>query len=312
MNKIIKSYDNLIISDPPHIKDKRSVKQIMWLTAAALLPANIYSVHISGVNTLIIICASVASAVIAEALYKILLKKPITVSDGSAVITGLLVAMNMPSAIPFWIPAVCSFFAIIIAKQLFGGLGFNIFNPAAAALAFAYTFRPDEMSAGTGNIMKVIARDWPSYDNVLQSIITGNYGPYIGESSALLILAGAGFLLFKRIITWHIPAAFIGTAVIFMMLYYFITGFYYPVAASFLQMFSGGFIIYALFMATDTVTSPITKKGMIIFGAGCGILASVLRLCSDTGAVCFAVLLMNAAVPLIDKYSAPRVFGKNV
>ena len=310
MYKNQNSYNSLAVTDPPHIKNGQTVKKLMWLFVISLLPANIYSVYLSGIHALIIICISIASAIIAETLYKILIKKGVTVSDGSAVITGILIAMNMPYSIPFWIPAVCSFFTIIIVKQLFGGLGYNIFNPAAAALAFAYSLWPAQMTAKTTDVMSTIARDWPFYDNVLLSIISGRYGQYIGESSALLLLAGAGFLLFKRIITWHIPAAFTGSSVIFMMLYYFIAGFAYPVAASFLQMFSGGFLIYILFMATDNVTSPITGKGMIFFGIGCGIISSVLRLWADVGAVCYAILIMNAAVPMIDKYTRPRVFGK--
>jgi Na+-translocating ferredoxin:NAD+ oxidoreductase subunit D len=304
-----KSPADLIITDPPHIKDNQSVKKIMWFVVLTLMPSNIYAVYLFGINALILLCACVASATAAETVFQYLLKKPISVSDGSAAVTGLLIAMNTPAGLPVWIAIVGSFFAIIIAKQLFGGLGFNIFNPALAALALITAIWPDEMTTRLGNISKVIADEWPFYNIALKSFITGHTIGYIGESSVLLLLAGAAFLFFKRIITWHIPVSFIGSVIVIMLLYYFISGFAYPVAYTALQVFSGGLLICALFMATDMITSPITGKGMIIFGLGCGILTSIIRLWADSGAVCYAVLIMNAAVPMIDRYTKPRVFG---
>jgi electron transport complex protein RnfD len=309
MAEKIKSLTDLIVTDPPHIKDNQSIRKIMWVVVLALMPSNIYAVYLFGNDVLILLCASVVSAAVAELLYQLLLKKPISVLDGSAAITGLLVAMNVPAGLPVWIAAAGSFFAIIVVKQLFGGLGFNIFNPALAAIALLSAIWPYEMTTRLGNISHVIANQWLPYDIIFKSFIMKNISGFIGETSILLLLAGAVFLFYKRIITWHIPTSFICTVIIFIMLYYIITGSAYPVSFTVLQVFSGGFLLCALFMATDMVTSPITGKGMIIFGIGCGILTSIIRLWADSGAVCYAILIMNAAVPMIDKYTKPRVFG---
>jgi Na+-translocating ferredoxin:NAD+ oxidoreductase subunit D len=309
MPKKLKSPAVLIVTDPPHIKDSQSIKKIMWFVILALLPSCIYSVYIFGIKALIVLFASVVSAVTAEALSQSILKKPVSVSDGSAIITGLLIAMNTPAELPVWIAVIASFFAIMVVKQLFGGLGFNIFNPALAALALIIAIWPVEMTTKLGNITQVISYEWPFYNAMLKSAVMGNTGGFIGESSALLLLAGAVFLFFKRIITWHIPVTFLITVIVFMFLYYSISGFAYPAAYSALQVFSGGLFICALFMATDMVTSPITGKGMIIFSIGCGLLTSIIRLWTDSGAVFYAILIMNAAVPMIDRYTKPRVFG---
>lgn len=301
---------SLIVTDAPHIKDNQSVKKIMWFFAAALMPSNMYAIYLFGTDALILLCASVFSAAVAEALYRFFQKKPISVIDGSAVITGLLIAMNAPAGLPVWIAAIGSIFAIIVVKQLFGGLGFNIFNPALAGLALITTLWPAEMTTKFGNITKAIANEWPLYNINLKWLFIENISGYIGESSVLLLLAGAAFLFIKRIITWHLPAGFLGASTVFMLTYYNIAEFAYPVAGTLFQLFSGGFLICALFMATDMVTSPITKKGMIIFGIGCGVFASIIRLWADSGAVCYAVLIMNAAVPIIDRYTRPRVFGQ--
>jgi Na+-translocating ferredoxin:NAD+ oxidoreductase subunit D len=309
MSEKIKSRADLIVTDPPHIKDSQSIKKIMWFVVLAILPSCIYSAYLFGIKALIVLFASVVSAVAAEALFQSILKKPVSVSDGSAVITGLLIAMNTPAELPVWIAVIASFFAIIVVKQLFGGLGFNIFNPALAAIALIIAIWPLEMTTKLGNITQMISYEWPFYDAMLKSAVMGNTGGYIGESSALLLLAGAAFLFFKRIIKWHIPVAFLVTVIVFMLLYYYISGFAYPAAYSALQVLSGGLFISALFMATDMVTSPITGKGMIIFGIGCGLLSSIIRLWADSGAVCYAILIMNAAVPVIDRYTKPRIFG---
>ncbi|MBN2401058.1 MAG: RnfABCDGE type electron transport complex subunit D [Spirochaetes bacterium] len=305
-----KSLTDLIVTETPHIKDNQSIKKIMRFVILALIPSNMYAVYLFGIDALIILCVSVLSAAAAEALFQLFLKKPLSLFDGSAVITGLLVAMNVPAGLPVWIVIVGSFFSIIIIKQLFGGLGFNIFNPALAGLAFINAFWPVEMTTKVGNITQTIANEWPLYNISFGPFFTGNINGYPGEASIFLLLAGTVFLLINKIINWHIPAAFIGTTAIFMLLYYAVTEFAYPVAGTLMQLFSGGFLICALFMATDTVTSPITRKGMIIFGIGCGLLTSIIRLWSDSGAVCFAVLIMNATVPMIDRYTRPRVFGR--
>jgi Na+-translocating ferredoxin:NAD+ oxidoreductase subunit D len=277
-----KSSTNLIFSTSPHVRDRQSVRKIMWFVVLALLPANIYSIYLFGINILILLAVSVASAVVSESLYQFFIKKPVTVSDGSAVITGLLIAMNVPTGLPVWMAAVGCFFAIIIVKQAFGGLGFNIFNPALSGIAFMIALWPTEM------------------------VINYEYG----EISLILLLVGAFFLIFKKIISWHIPFSFIGTVCIFMLSYYNIAGYGFSLSILMSHLFSVSLFLGAVFMATDMVTSPITKKGMVIFGIGCGVLSSVIQLWGAYfEGVCYAILFMNAAVPLIDRYSKPRVFG---
>ncbi len=349
-----KSYE-LILSNAPHIKDKQSLSSIMWLVVAALIPSCAYSVYIYGINTLILLIAGVASAILAEWIFQYFMKRPVTCLDGSAAITGLLVAMNVPPESPVWMVVIGSFFAILIVKQIFGGIGFNIFNPALAARAFMIASWPVHMTTewhpfnGTNvlaqNITNISNLPQKAYDTItmatplgalkegpkimadlevpvnglyellfsndmLQHLFMGNIGGVIGETSALFILIGGLFLLIKRIITWHIPVSYIGTMGVIMLIYYLGTGFPFPFKATLFHLLSGGLILGAFFMATDMVTSPVTGKGMIIFGIGCGVIASVIRLWGGyPEGVSYSILLMNAAVPLIDRYMKPRVFG---
>jgi electron transport complex protein RnfD len=351
-----KTLSDLILSNPPHIKRDQSIRKVMWFVILALLPSNIFAVYLYGINALLLLLTSVLSALIAEAGYQLLFKKPVTITDGSAIITGLLIAMNVPPEAPVWMVAIGSCFAVIIVKQLFGGLGFNIFNPALAARAFMIASWPVEMTTKwiyfkPGNVIAAnianetglpekifdaITQATPLtalkgipdiltenagisansiYDllfskTMMQSLMLGNIGGCLGETSVLLLLIGGLFLIYKRIITWHTPVAFIGTVAVFMILYYSISGFAYPFRAVAFHLFSGGLFLGAFFMATDMVTTPVTVKGMIIFGIGCGIISSVIRLWGGyPEGVSYSILLMNAAVPLIDRYTKPRVFG---
>ena len=346
----------LILSNAPHVKGVQSLGNVMWLVVLALIPANVYAVYIYGLNALMLIIASVLAALIAEAGFQFLMKKPVTASDGSAVITGLLLAMNVPPDAPVWMAAIGSFFAIIIVKQLFGGIGFNIFNPALAAIACLVASWPVYMttrwvSFSPGNVLSsgitnetglsekifdtvtgatplTVLKELPAllsggdassidrvYDllfsgEMIKSLFVGDVGGCLGETSALLLLIGGAFLLYKRIITWHTPVAFLGTVALFMFFYYFITGFSYPLMATVYHVFAAGLILGAFFMATDMVTTPVTAKGMIIFGIGCGLITSVIRLWGGyPEGVSYSILLMNAAVPLIDRYTKPAVFG---
>ncbi len=343
-----KNTRELILSNAPHIKNDQSVKMIMWLVCAALMPACVYSVFIYGISALILLVASVVSAMAAEAIFQKLMKKPVTCMDGSAVITGLLLAMNVPPEAPVWMVVIGSFFAIIIVKQLFGGLGFNIFNPALAARAFMIASWPVHMTtkwhrfSDTNVLAQNITnssgmpdaaydavtmatplgalKDMPSLlaemnvpidslynilfsGDMFQHLLLGNIGGCIGETSAIFLLLGGLFLLYKRIITWHIPVSYIGTMMVIMLLYYTLTDFPFPIKVTLFHLLSGGLMLGAFFMATDMVTSPITDKGMIIFGVGCGIIASVIRLWGGyPEGVSYSILLMNAAVPLIDRF----------
>jgi Na+-translocating ferredoxin:NAD+ oxidoreductase subunit D len=293
--------------------------------------------------------------VIAEAGTRLIQKKPVTVHDGSAVITGLLVAMNVPPEAPVWMTAIGSFFAIIIVKQLFGGLGFNIFNPALAARAFMMASWPVHMTtrwhvfsgvnvlaSGITNstsmptqafdaitqatplaLLKEGPRILQEYNvgidklhdilfspAMLKSLFIGNIGGVIGETSALMILIGALFLLYKRIITWHIPFSYIGTVGLLAMIYYSVNGYQNVHLIVLFHLLSGGLMLGAFFMATDMVTSPVSGSGMIIFGIGCGLLTFIIRIWGGyPEGVSYSILIMNAVVPLLDRFTKPKVFG---
>lgn len=345
----------LRLSSAPHLKSGESIRSIMWCVVLALMPAAVYSVYLFGFHALLLLSVAVASAVISEAVFRFLMKKPVSVTDGSAVITGLLVAMNVPPLAPWWIVMIGSAFAVIIAKQLFGGLGFNIFNPALAARAFLMASWPVHMTTGWYKFggVAVLSSDVPGINSLspgvldivtqatpltlmkegprllsdnpaalqelnniflspgmLKSLVIGNVGGCIGETSALLLLLGALFLLYKRIITWHIPVSYIATVGIVAYAYYRINGIV-PGAMAVRHVVSGGLFLGAFFMATDMVTSPVSAKGMIIFGIGCGIITFIIRVWGGyPEGVSYSILLMNCVVPLIDRYTRPRVFGK--
>ncbi len=348
---------HLILSQAPHIHSSQNVTVIMWIVFASLMPAAINSVMIFGTNALIIMLLSVAAAILAELLIRLFLKRSLTIHNGSAAVTGLLMAMNVPPQSAWWLAPIGSFFAIIIVKELFGGLGFNIFNPALAARAFLMASWPAEMTTKwftfkngsilSGNIDMVSSasisqnaidaisgatplqslKAVPAIaaqtgldpaemyhvlisNNMLKSLAWGNIGGVIGETSAIMLLIGGAILLLTKIIKWHIPAAYIGTFSIIILTYYSVTGFDVPLKMLLFHLLSGGLMLGAFFMATDMVTAPITEKGMIIFGAGCGILTAIIRLYGGyPEGVCYSILLMNAVVPLIDRYIKPKVFG---
>ncbi|MCX7678336.1 MAG: RnfABCDGE type electron transport complex subunit D [Spirochaetes bacterium] len=352
----------LVLSVPPHVRDSQSVTYIMWCVVISLLPAAGYSCYLYGLKAAKLLIASTISAIIAEAAYQMLMKKKITAHDGSAAITGLLLAMNVPPHAPVWMVCIGSAFAIIIAKQLFGGIGFNIFNPALAARAFLMASWPVHMTTAwhqfnPGNILakdianianlpptafdaitsatplaclksapQIIADYGASAEAVLQTLLSntmlkslfiGSVGGCLGETSALFLLIGATFLFIKRIISWHIPITYILTVAIFMGIYYALRPL--PGAESIdhflprmvlFHILSGGLILGAFFMATDMVTSPVTHIGMIIYAIGCGVIASIIRLWGGyPEGVSYSILLMNAIVPLIDRYIKPKVFG---
>jgi electron transport complex protein RnfD len=282
----------------------------------ALVPAAVASVYFFGSRVLLIMGVSVASAVLTEAIIRFLRKKPITISDLSAVVTGLLLSYTLPSTVPLWIPAVGSFAAIALVKQAFGGLGQNFMNPALAARAILFAAWPmhmimyampgvDGMTTATPlAILKAGENELPS----LWNAFVGNIGGSVGETSALALLLGASYLFYRRVINWRIPFAFIGTVGLLTWILGpegFFTG------KGLYSIFLGGLILGAFFMATDYVSSPLTPKGKIIMGIGCGILTVVIRLYGGyPEGVSYAILIMNLLVPLIDRYTVPRVFGE--
>ncbi len=343
------------LSSAPHIKTGDSVPVIMWTVMAALLPAAVYSVFLNGIWVLAVMAAAVVSAIAAEAAFQFLFKKKFTALDGSAAVTGILVAMNVPPGVPLWLVVAGSIFAILIVKQVFGGIGFNIFNPALAARAFLMASWPVYMTTGwhrfspanslSGSIININGIPQEAFDamtqatplslvregprilqdfgigvetlhrtlfspEMLKSLFIGNIGGCIGETSAMFLLLGGAILLVRRIITWHIPVSFIGTVAAVYFIYYSATGFDNAGAASLFQILSGGVFLGAFFMATDMVTSPVTATGMILFGAGCGLITFVIRVWGGyPEGVSYSILIMNAFVPLIDRYVKPKVFG---
>lgn len=301
------------VSSSPHIKSNDSVQGIMRDVIIALIPATIAGIYFFGVKALLVTLISVLSCIAAEALWQKLTHRKITIGDLSAVVTGLLIAFNLPAAVPLWLPAVGGFFAIIIVKQFFGGIGQNIMNPALAARAFLLAswpvhmtnFTVDGVSAATAlGILKEGGGPLPS----LMNIFIGNVGGCIGETSVVALLLGAAYLLYKRIISWHIPVTYIGSVFILTFVFGrdgFMTG------NALYEIFAGGLMLGAFFMATDYTTSPMTKKGQLVFGLGCGVLTSVIRLYGGYAeGVSYSILIMSLFVPFIDKFTAPRIFGE--
>lgn len=305
--------NKLIVSVSPHIYSGESSARIMWAVTLSLLPAGIAGVFIFGLSSLWIILVSIVSAVFTEAIIQKLRRVPVTIFDGSAALTGLLLAFCLPPAAPLWLVVSGSFIAIAIGKQVFGGLGQNIFNPALVGRAFLLAAWPTHMTTWR--------LPWHAYDGVTGAtplansfagftywdLFIGNRAGSLGEVCIVALLAGALFLLISGLISWHIPFSFIGTVAVLSWI--FGAEGYFSGAWLF-HILSGGLILGAFFMATDYVTSPLTDKGKLIFGFGCGLLTSVIRLWGGyPEGVCYAILLMNAATPLIDRYTQPKRFG---
>jgi electron transport complex protein RnfD len=329
---------NLIISVSPHITSEVDVEKIMWSVIWALIPATIGAGYFFGIRAIIIIIISVITAIFTEYLCKIFFKREINIFDGSAIITGILLAFNLPPKVPYFVPIVGSFFAIFFVKQLFGGLGYNFVNPALAARAFLMVSFPQLMTAsytapyyGTISGFDAVTQATPltalknakvmlprnelemlidkatSFQS-LKNLFFGNVGGCLGETSAILLLIGAFYLLIKNYIDYRIPLSYLLTCFLLSLIILPIKRF--PNYHLF-QLLSGGLILGAFFMATDYVTTPITKKGKIIFGIGCGILTMLIRHFGGyPEGVSFSILLMNVATPLIERYTKPRVFGK--
>lgn len=311
---------NLIVSSSPHIRTETDIASIMRDVVIAMLPAAAAAIIFFGAQALAIMVVAVATAVLTEAVVqKYLLKKPVTVSDWSAVVTGLLLAFNLPPGVPLWMPVVGSVFAIAIAKQCFGGLGQNFVNPALAARAFLLaswpvlmtTFNLPGVDGVTGATPLAILKGTEATGTLpsLFSVFMGNIGGSLGETSALALLVGAAYLFYRKIITWRIPFTYIATVGLLTWILGGKDGLFTGYALY--HIFAGGLILGAFYMATDYTTSPVTKTGQIVFGIGCGILTSVIRLYGGyPEGVSYSILLMNVATPLIDRFTSPRRFGE--
>ncbi|MCQ2294926.1 MAG: RnfABCDGE type electron transport complex subunit D [Bacteroidales bacterium] len=315
----------LNISGSPHVHSDESTKKIMWRVNLALVPMLLCGIAYFGLNALLISLVSVAVCCLSQWLIeKFILKVPSTVCDGSAIVTGLLLAFNVPAtAEMIWIVAIGAIFAIAVAKMTFGGLGKNPFNPALAGRVFLLISFPVQMTTWptvgkwfpmsidttTGATPLSIIKEGGNVPMPeLMDMFLGHIGGSLGEVSALAILIGAIYLLWRKVITWHIPVTFIGSAFILSGILWLCNPeqFMNPVAT----ILVGGIMLGACFMATDMVTSPMTKMGQIIFGCGCGILTVLIRTWgSYPEGVSFAILLMNAATPLINKWCKPTRFA---
>jgi len=309
--------DKLIVSVSPHLHKDESVSKIMWMVIISLLPAGAAGVFIFGITALWVIILGVVSALVTEAILQVLSKRKVTILDGSAVITGLLLAYNLPPKVPFWLPIMGAFFSIAIGKQIFGGLGQNIFNPALVGRVFLMaswpkymtTFtRPLNYDAVTSATPLALLKEGRVLENISYlDLFLGKRGGCIGEVCILALLLGALFLFIKGYISWHIPLSYILTVGVFT----YIFGQKGLFSGDWLfHILSGGLILGAFFMATDYVTSPLTRKGQVIFGIGCGVITAVIRLWGGyPEGVSYAILMMNAATPIIDRYTKNRVYG---
>ena len=298
----------------PHIHTSETTGKIMTSVIIALIPALIGSVYFFGIYALKIVFVSIVSCVLSEILSQVIFRKKIRIFDGSAVVTGILFAFVLPPRLPLWMVALGGFLAIFLVKELFGGIGFNIFNPALASRAIllasfpacmTHWTKPFDYSVDaitTATPLAIIKENLSLPLPSLWHMFTGARGGCIGETSVLLLLIGGIFLLLRKVITWHIPVSYILTVGVLSII------FKQNVA---MQIMAGGLILGAFFMATDYVTSPLTGKGKIIFGTGCGIITFLIRLKGGyPEGVCYSILFMNMLVPLIDKYTLPGKFGE--
>lgn len=311
-----------IVSSSPHIRQEENVQSIMRDVIIALSPALVMAVFLFGYRALIVTAVSVATCVLAEYVFCKLMKRPNPIGDLSAVVTGILLAYNLPPTVPIWMVVIGACFAIVLVKQLFGGIGQNFANPALAARVFLFSW-PALMTAWTEPVLsplKNISVDAVSAatplsflkagtipDKSLFELLLGYRAGCIGETSAILLIVGCLYLLYRKVITWHIPVSFLGTVAV-------LTFFFNPTGDGLqfmaYELLSGGLLLGACFMATDYSTSPVTNRGRLLFGVGCGAITVFIRYFGGyPEGVSFAILTMNMLVWFLDKYTRPRVFG---
>lgn len=317
--------ENLMtVSSSPHIRTNETTTSIMRDVIIALIPALFCSIVFFGLRSLYIVAITVGTCVGFEYLWQKISKKPVTISDGTAAVTGVLLAMNVPVTAPWWMMVIGSFVAIIIAKQLYGGVGHNFVNPALAGRAFllaswpvlmtrwvmpfstGFSISPDLVSSATPlAILKGTQEgELPSFIDMF----IGNMSGCLGETSALALILGGAYLVIRKVISPRIPLCFIGTVA--GLSFIFSNGDLSALESALYSVLSGGLMLGAIFMATDYVTSPITAKGQAIMGIGCGVITFVIRKFGGyPEGVSYAILLMNIATPLIDKYCRPKKFG---
>ncbi len=316
----------LIASSSPHIRSNEDTRSIMLDVIIAMLPALCMSVYVFGFQALILTVIAVASCLFWEWGYRKVMKKNSSIGDLSAVVTGMLLALSCPVTLPWWMMVVGSFFAIVVVKQLYGGIGCNFLNPALAARAALMACYASAMTqwAAPGNWMPLFGSvadvettatplaimKEGAFDQLptIADMFIGKIGGSMGEVSSLMLLAGGIFLMLRKVISWHTPVAFIGTVAVISLISA-------PAGISAVDymaysVFGGGLMMGAIFMATDYATSPVTKPGQLIFGIGCGLLTVFIRrFGSYPEGVCFSILVMNCTTWLIDKYVRPTIYG---
>lgn len=303
---------NLILSSSPHIHTRDSSRRIMLDVIIALLPAAIAGVVIFGAKALGAIAACVITAVVSEALFNLIVHKQQTVGDLSAVVTGLLLALNLSTNVAIWQCVVGTAFAIVVVKCLFGGIGKNFANPAITGRVFMLLAFSSVAGGAKPAVVELVSSATPlellaqGAENApsLMELFLGLHGGAIGETCCLALLLGFAWLLFRRVINWHVPVIFIGTV---FVLYLVFTGSFQMALA---EILAGGLFIGAIFMATDYVTSPITLKGKMVFALGCGLVTFIIRyFCAYPEGVSFSILAMNILTPYIEKFTANTPLG---
>lgn len=299
------------VSASPHVRSKITTSKIMFMVIIGLLPTTIFGIVRFGFNAALLIAVCVASCVITEFVYEKLMKLPVTVGDFSAVVTGLLLALNLPSTATWWMAILGSVFAILIVKMLFGGLGQNFMNPALGARCFlmiCFTGRMTNFNFDGLTSATPLAQIREGVSVNLMDMFVGRIPGTIGEVSAVAILVGGIFLILTKVIDFRIPAAYLVTFVIFMGCF---AGHGWQVEYLAAQLCGGGIMLGAFFMATDYVTSPITKNGRILFGICLGLLTGIFRcFASSAEGVSYAIIICNLLVPLLEKVTMPKCFGK--
>lgn len=339
---------HLLVTVSPHLRSSITVAHLMWAVVIALLPALGGAIYYFGVKALLVIVISTAAAILFDALGQLMFNRKITIDDGSAAVTGLLLAFNLPPNVPIWLPIVGAAFATVVVKQFFGGLGHNFVNPALAARAFLVASWPTQMTTSllaphSGNIPglsplalklctdavttatplnvlkqgtkfllpecnpRLLYQHLQSWATI-KNLFFGNIGGSLGETSALLLLFGAIFLIVTKVIDWRIPLSYLLSVALLVII---LPGHKTAILNyTLFHLLSGGLLLGAFYMATDYVTSPLTHKGRVIYGIGCGVLTVLIRLWGGyPEGVCYSILLMNVATPLIDRLTLPRVFG---
>ncbi|MBF0585357.1 RnfABCDGE type electron transport complex subunit D [Prosthecochloris sp. N3] len=314
---------NLKVSYAPFIRSKDSIESVMYNVALALAPATVLSIYLFGMPALIVNVVCILSCIAFEWLMDTVRKKPNSCLDGSALVTGLLIALNVPANLPIWMLVVGSFIAIVGTKHVFGGLGYNVFNPALVARVFLLISFPAAMTSWpvpfsvdmetAASPLGILKTDGLEAAMSSFSLMDGFYGTMngsLGETSTLALLAGAAWLFYKRYITITIPLTMIGSVFLFTGLFYLLDPTTY--ASPMFHMVTGGLMLGAFFMATDMVTSPLSVRGQIVFGLGCGLLTAIIRLWGGyPEGVSFAILIMNGFVPLIDRWDLNDRKAKN-